>query len=143
TPTLYRPFSQAPTNTAHVIVRFTGDGRGLAGELSRLVSTLDGNLPVGPVKSVASELSDNLKYPAFRARILAAFAFLALLLACVGMYGVVSQKVISRTREIGIRTALGATQRDVLRLILGEGVRLALAAISIGLLIALTLTRSL
>jgi putative ABC transport system permease protein len=143
TPTLYLPFSQAPTNTVHVLVRFSGDGHRLMAELPRQVSALDANLPVGPIKSVAGELSEKLKYPAFRARILTLFAILALLLACVGVYGVVSQLMVSRTREIGIRAALGATRRDIIGLISREGIRLVLAGTSIGLLIALVVTRTL
>jgi len=143
TPTLYRPFSQAPTNTVHVLVRFSGDAHGLAAELPRQVSALDANLPVGPIKLVAGELSEKLKYPAFRARILILFAILALLLASVGVYGVVSQMMVSRTREIGIRAALGATRRDIIGLISREGIHLALAGTSIGLLISLVVTRTL
>jgi len=88
-------------------------------------------------------ISENLKYPAFRANILTVFAALALLLAAVGLFGVISQAVVSRTREIGIRMALGATPGDVVGLIARQGILMTLSGAVIGLCGAVLLSTSL
>ena len=142
-PVVYRPNSQHLRNPLTVLVRFTGDGDGLAAEVPRQVTALDPNLPVNSVKLLAAMISENLKYPVFRARILSAFAALALLLAALGLFGVISQIVVGRTREIGIRVALGATRSDVMRLVARQGILVAVTGTTIGLLAAAVLTRAL
>jgi putative ABC transport system permease protein len=142
-PNLYHPFAQHPDNARTVLVRYIGDSHGLAADVPAQVTALDGNLPVGKAEFIADLLSDNLKYPTFRANILALFASLGLLLATIGLYGVISQAVVGRTREIGIRMALGATQGQVLGFIARQGIRVITLGIGFGLLGAMMLSRML
>ncbi|HXA06332.1 MAG TPA: ABC transporter permease [Bryobacteraceae bacterium] len=141
-PVVYRPYSQNRGNSSIVLVRFTGDAEGLAAAVPRQVTALDPNLPVNSGKMVGALITENLKYPAFRANILSAFAALALLLAALGLFGVISQMVVSRTREIGIRMALGATRVDVIGLIARQGILMTLSGAAIGLVEAALLTRT-
>jgi ABC-type antimicrobial peptide transport system permease subunit len=141
-PLVYRPYSQNRGNSSIVLVGFTGDGDGLAAAVPRQVTALDPKLPVNSGKMIGALISENLKYPAFRANILSAFAVLALLLAALGLFGVISQMVVSRTREIGIRVALGATRRDVIGLIAKQGILMTLSGAAIGLVGAALLTRT-
>jgi putative ABC transport system permease protein len=139
---IYRPFRQAPVNLGvAVIVRTTGDVRASASGMMRAVADVDSDLPVPSVQTVRESLSPFLAEPKFRAELFGIFAGLALLLAAVGIYGVLSQLVVRRTHEIGIRVALGASHRDVLRLVLGEGLKLVLTGIVFGIVGALLLTR--
>lgn len=142
-PLLFRPVAQAPENDLEVIVRAAVESRGLHGEIPRQVTALDPDLPVYDVKTVSDAIAQDLKYPKFRANILSLFAGLALLLATVGIYGVVSQIVVSRTREIGIRVALGATRESILRMVARQGILLAGTGAAIGLLASFALMRTL
>jgi ABC-type antimicrobial peptide transport system permease subunit len=98
-------------------------------------------VPLGTVGTVRRRVAENLAYPRFRAVVLAGFAALALLLAVVGLYGVLSQLVAQRTHEIGVRMALGASKRAVLVLIASEGMLLASVGLVFGVLVASWLTR--
>ena len=139
---IYRPMRQEPVNLGlAVFVRTAGNVRAHASGIMRAVSDVDSNLPVPTVETVDESLSTFLAEPKFRAELFGVFAGLALLLAAVGIYGVLSQLVVQRTHEIGIRVALGASHRDVFRLVLGEGLRLILAGIVLGIIGALVLTR--
>jgi putative ABC transport system permease protein len=142
-PVVYRPNSQHLRNSSTVLVRFAGDGDELPAAVPRQVTALDPNLPVNSVKMLAAMISESLKYPAFRANILTVFAALALLLAALGLFGVISQIVVGRTREIGIRVALGATRGDVMRLVARQGILVTLAGAAIGLFAATFLARTL
>jgi putative ABC transport system permease protein len=139
---VYRPLRQEPSNLGlAVFVRTVGNARAHASGIMRAVADVDSNLPVPTVQTVNESLSAFLAEPKFRAELFGVFAGLALLLAAVGVYGVLSQLVVQRTHEIGIRVALGASHRDVLRLVLSEGLKLILAGIVIGIMGALVLTR--
>ena len=122
-------------------LRTSSDPLRLAGALATAVHELDKNQPVAHVGTLNQVVSTSLAQPRFNTLLLAAFAALALLLAAVGVYGVLAYSVALRTREIGIRMALGASRADVVRLVAGHGMRLALAGAAIGLVGALTLAR--
>jgi predicted permease len=140
-PSVYRPLRQAPDGSLSIFVRTTGSPPAVEPEVGRAVESVDGNLPVPTVQTVDEALSWFTSEPKFRAELFGLFSFLALMLAAVGIYGVLSQRVAQRTQEIGIRIALGANHQDVLLLILGEGLKVILAGILIGVIVALALTR--
>jgi len=96
---------------------------------------------VSDVRTMDERVSGLLAHPRFRATLLGIFAGLALVLAAIGIYGVLSQSVLQRTHEIGIRMALGGERRTLLWLVVGQGTVLALAGVGAGLLVALALTR--
>ncbi len=124
-----------------LLVRGAGDPQQLTSAVRREVLALDAELPVYNVKTMEAAVSDSLAGRRFSMLLLALFALVALALAAVGVYGVMSYGVVQRTREIGIRMALGARQRDVLRLVVSGGARLAGAGIGIGIALAVGLSR--
>ena len=139
---IYRPLRQQPTNLGlAVFVRTAGNVRAHAPDIIRAVADVDRNIPVPTVQTVDESLATFLAEPKFRAQLFGVFAGLALLLAAVGIYGVLSQLVVQRTHEIGIRIAVGATRQDVLHLVIGEALKLILGGTVIGLIGALLCTR--
>jgi putative ABC transport system permease protein len=105
------------------------------------MADLDPNQPIANVKTVEPYLDQQLEEPRYYMMLLGIFAAVATVLAAVGIYGVMAYSVAQRTHEIGIRMALGASPRDVLKLVLGQGLKLALAGTVIGIAGALALTR--
>jgi len=140
-PAVYRPASQAPASRMGIIVRSAAAPMTLIPAVQRVVSGLDKGVPVWDFRTANDRLSEFLTLPRFRTVLLSVFASLALLLAAIGIYGVLSQAVTRRTHEIGIRMALGAKQRDVLRLVVAEGLTLAMAGVLLGAGAAWGLTR--
>jgi predicted permease len=140
-PSVYRPLRQAPQGSLSVFVRTTGNSRAVEAEVGPAVVAVDGNLPLPTVQTVNESLSFFTAEARFRAELFSLFSALALLLAAVGIYGVLSQRVSQRTQEIGIRVALGARRVDVLKMIIGEGLRLMLSGIAIGIAGSLALSR--
>jgi putative ABC transport system permease protein len=140
-PSIYRPLRQAPEGSLSIFVRATGDPRAVEPEVARAVVATDKNLPLPLVQTVIESLSWFTAEPRFRAELFSVFSALALLLAAVGIYGVLSQRVSQRTQEIGIRVALGARQDDVMKLVVGEGLWLTLVGIAIGVACSLALAR--
>ncbi|HZX95916.1 MAG TPA: ABC transporter permease [Myxococcales bacterium] len=128
-------------STGTVVLRTQGDPLAVAGALRALVRSIDPLQPIFSVQSMEQVVSDSVSNRRLNLLLLGMFAALALLLASVGIYGVMSYSVAQRTREIGIRMALGAERGAVLRLVVSEGARLALAGIAIGVVGALALTR--
>lgn len=125
----------------YLVVRTAGDPMALAGAIPAAVAAIDPAQAVRSVAPMEQIIADRLGQPRFRTLVLAAFAGLALLMAAVGLYGVLAFSVAERTREIGIRVALGADSGDVLGLVVGRGLALAGAGTAIGLAAALALTR--
>jgi putative ABC transport system permease protein len=138
------PFGQNPEDFqryATFVVRTAGDPAALAPAIEKAVWSLDPNLPIAEVQGMDQVVSRAVWRPRFSASLLGGFAALALALAAIGIYGVISYNVNQRAQEIGIRMALGARPADVLRRVLGEGAKLAAAGSAIGIAGALLLTR--
>jgi putative ABC transport system permease protein len=138
--TLYWSYLQRPAQSVQVVVRTAGDPMALANGIQREVSSLDKDVPIFDVKTMDQRVAASLANRRFAAWLLAAFSFIAMLLAAVGLYGVMAQTVLQRSREIGVRMALGAQSGDVLRMILRQGAILIAGGIIAGTVAALGLT---
>ena len=138
-PTLYLPFEQDPSRLMSIVVRENGNPASILPAIRHIVSSLDSNQPVTGVQMMDQMVSDALAQRRLNMILLAVFAAVALMLAAVGIYGVMAYAVSQRTHEIGIRMALGAEPGDVLRMIVGEAMRLAAAGMLVGLLASVLL----
>ncbi len=123
------------------VVRTTIDAGSLAAQIREKAAAMDPDVPIADVATLESYVTAAMAQTRFLLALISTFAVLALALASLGLYGVISYSVRQRTREMGVRVAFGASQRDVLRLILGQGMRLAGLGIIIGLLASVALTR--
>ncbi len=141
-PAFYVPVAQHPWGFAGLVVRAEGDPTALVAGLRRETKALDPDVPVYRVRTLAELVAATTAQRRFNTTLVAAFAFIGLVLAAVGIYGVVSLSVSQKTREIGIRVALGADRGLVLRLVLDQSMRLTLLGIGIGLAAALSLSRA-
>jgi putative ABC transport system permease protein len=141
-PTAYLPHAQAPAATMVLAVRTAGDPLAAAPAVIREIRAMDPDQPVADVRSIELVLSDAVAAPRFNALLLAIFAGVSFCLAAVGIYGVTACGVAERTREFGIRLALGAHPSQIFRLVLVNGARLAGIGILIGLVAAFALTRA-
>jgi putative ABC transport system permease protein len=138
---IYVPFAQDPPATFSIAVRMSAGAGIPSGAIRSELAKLDGTLGLGPLESLRKQIEAQFAYPRFRAVILGAFAVFALLLAAVGLHGVLSQFVSQRTREIGVRLALGAKSRDVIRLVANQGGAPVVIGVALGLILALALGR--
>jgi predicted permease len=138
---LYVPHMQVGAGSLSIAVRTTADLLSAAAAVTREARALDPNLPLYDVKTMEQWLSESLARRRFAMLMLGVFAIVAMLLAGVGIYGVMSYAVAQRTREIGIRVALGAQTRDVLRLIVRQGMSLTGIGVGLGLVAAIAATR--
>jgi putative ABC transport system permease protein len=138
---VYVPHAQYMNDSMVLVVRTATDPLSRAKEVRQQISALDGELAVSDVASMEQVLSGSIASRRFSTILLGAFAWLGLVLASIGVYGVISYSVAQRTREIGIRIALGATRTDVFALIVGQGLRLFFLGLAAGALAALGLMR--
>ncbi len=138
---VYVPYWQWPMQGPMLIVRTAGNPANLAAAIYSEVKALNKNLPAPKVQTMNERLSDVVAQPRFQTLLLGLFGLLTLILVSAGIYGVVSYSIAQRTHEIGVRMALGARRQDVLRLVIGQGMKLAALGIALGLAGALALTR--
>ena len=138
---IYAPHSQAPFNTLTMVARTSSDPQALIASVRREVIALDSELPVFNVRTLEETLSRSVAQPRFNTLLLAIFAGLALLLTAIGLYGVMAYSVTQRTRELGIRLALGAQRSNVLSLVIRQGMMLAGIGLGVGTVVAFALTR--
>jgi putative ABC transport system permease protein len=140
-PTIFLSNSQAPMYFATLVVRAAGDPRQIARSAEAAVHRVDPDQAVSDVQTMETVFSDSVSSPRFQSVLLLVFAGLAVALAMIGVYGIVSYSVSQRTNEIGIRVALGARSADVVRLVLREALALAAIALLLGLAGSLALSR--
>ena len=137
----YIPHRQLAVNNVFLVVRTAVEPASMAGAVRGSIQQVDRELPVFRVTTMERMVADSMTQRRFAMTLLGVFAFVALILASVGLYGVMSYSVTHRTNEIGIRMALGATVTDVLAMVVGQGMKLSLAGVGIGLAGAFALTR--
>jgi putative ABC transport system permease protein len=142
-PATYYPHAQFPMSDMWLVVQADQDAAALAPLLRERIWRLDPALPVEQATALATLLGRTLAEPRFNASLLSLFAGAALLLAGIGIYGILAYTVAQRTREIGVRLALGAARAHVVRQVVGQGLRVALAGVALGTLGALALGRTL
>jgi putative ABC transport system permease protein len=140
-PAYYIPFRQNPIRGMNLVVSSSVAPSALTAAIRAEVRKIDPEIPVSRVSMMEKLLNESVAQPRFRTFLVGIFSAVAMLLAAIGIYGVVAYSVSQRTQEIGIRMALGARRSDVLRLVVRHGMRLTLAGVALGVLGALALTR--
>lgn len=140
-PMMYVPFSQTPFWGGDVVVKSTLPPSAVVATIRQVVAGIDKNLPVTDVETMPDVLKESVAQPRFRTWLLTAFGLVGLLLAAAGVYGVISYSVASRTKEFGVRASLGASPFSIARMVLWEGLVLAMFGLSVGLVAALGLAR--
>jgi putative ABC transport system permease protein len=142
-PAFYVPFAQCPNGSFTTLVKTRKDPDSIVSELRSIVWSIDPNQPIASTRSMDGIIDDKLARPRFHMFLMTIFGAVALSLACVGLYGLLAYLVSQRTPEIGIRVALGASSQDIYRLVVGQGLWLAIIGVIAGLAGALALTRTL
>ncbi len=140
-PLAYWPYAEIRYPSMTVVVRATMPPLSLVGPIRQILAQMDKDQPMAKIATMDQLIGDSVARSRFTTLLLSCFAALALVLACIGIYGVMAYSVAQRTREIGIRLALGAHRASVLRLVLRQGARLAALGIALGVVAGLALTR--
>jgi putative ABC transport system permease protein len=138
---MYLPFKQSPRPFVSFVVRTAANPESLVQPVSNAIYSIDNEQALTDIRTMEQVLAESLSDRRFNMTLLLAFAGVALVLAAVGVYGVMNYTVTLRRRELGIRMALGAATSDVLRLVLGQGLTLTLIGVAAGLIAAFALTR--
>lgn len=141
-PMAFYPYSQRPDVLGNLVVRFSGPASSVVPQVRQTIKQINRNLPIDDVVSLSDHIGRSLVQQKLVARLASFFGLLALLLACVGLYGVLSYGVARRTNEIGIRMALGAQGRNVLWLVLREALLLVAIGLVVGVLASLAVTKT-
>jgi len=133
--------SRLPGSSVTIVAQTEGDPKALTASLRAAVHSANALVPISLIATVDDVVSNSIVEPRLYATLLGAFALLALVLACVGLYGLIAYSVSQRRHEFGVRVALGAAQSTIMRLVVGEGLHLAAAGVGIGLMVAVAATR--
>ena len=138
---VYAPLRQQVNNDMDLVVKSRLDPSALTSEIRNVVAAVDKDQPIFAIATMNKIMSDDVAAPRLTLVLLGLFSAVAVMLAAIGIYGVISYSVAQRTHEIGVRMSLGAQPRDVLRMVLGQGGKIALVGIAIGIIAAFGLTR--
>jgi putative ABC transport system permease protein len=140
---VYLPYLQLPRDLGgmNVEIRTRIDPLSLVPQIRELVAQIDRNIPISDVRTQQEQVSESLLQQRLFARLSSFFGLLALLLVGVGLYGLVAYAAAQRTHEIGVRIALGAPREDILQLVVGQGLKVTLIGVGIGVVVAFVLTR--
>lgn len=138
---MYQPSEQNPGAAMTLVVRSAGDSEALVTAVRHKLAQIDADLPLANIGAMQTVVATSVSTSRLTSQFTGGFAILALLLTAIGIYGVVAYAAAQRTHEMGIRLALGATRAHVLQLVIGQGMRVVLAGIGIGFVLALGLTR--
>jgi putative ABC transport system permease protein len=140
-PAFYLAARQQPFTRRYVVIRTAADSQSALGSVRRALSALDRDLPVSRLYTLEDLMAESIAAPRFRTTLVTIFAVVGLMLAAIGIYGVMAYTVSERARELGVRVALGATRGDVMRIVLVEAFALAATGVVLGLAGALAATR--
>jgi putative ABC transport system permease protein len=138
---MYLPMAQAPWPTMTLVVRSSANPQPLVAAVRAKIAESDPNLPVAGILTMDEVVSTSVAQPRIIMQFVGAFAGFALLLAAIGIYGVMAYSVTTRKQEMGIRVALGARPADIMRLVVGQGMRMTLIGVALGVVVSLMLTR--